>query len=79
MVAQAGGRADRPLVPLGTSPQSIEGRNTQSAMIYVDDVDGRCAHARATGAAIVEEPADHDYGAVDPEGHLWWFTQRLRG
>ena len=89
MVAQAGGRADRPLVPVGTSPQSIEGRNTQSAMIYVDDVDGRCAHARATGASIVDEPADHDYGAdywadrsygaVDPEGHLWWFTQRLRG
>lgn len=89
MVAQAGGRADRPLWPVGASPSGIEGRNTQSAMIYVDDVDAHCSHARAAGATIVDEPADHDYGAdywadrsygaVDPEGHLWWFTQRLRG
>jgi uncharacterized glyoxalase superfamily protein PhnB len=40
------------------------------------------------GAKIVEEPATHDYGegnwtdrsygALDPEGHMWWITQRLR-
>lgn len=23
--------------------------------------------------------ADRSYGALDPEGHLWWITQRLRG
>jgi uncharacterized glyoxalase superfamily protein PhnB len=65
------------------------GGNTQSPMLYVDDVDIHCAQARAHGAKIVDEPAVHDYGddywadrsygAVDPEGHLWWFTQRLRG
>ena len=22
--------------------------------------------------------ADRSYGAVDPDGHHWWFTQRLR-
>jgi uncharacterized glyoxalase superfamily protein PhnB len=22
---------------------------------------------------------DRSYGAIDPEGHHWWFTQRLRG
>jgi uncharacterized glyoxalase superfamily protein PhnB len=22
--------------------------------------------------------ADRSYGAVDPEGHMWWFTQRMR-
>jgi uncharacterized glyoxalase superfamily protein PhnB len=37
---------------------------------------------------IVEEPATHDYGqdywadcsygALDPEGHMWWITQRVR-
>ena len=37
---------------------------------------------------IVDEPKVHDYGAeywadrsygaIDPEGHVWWFTQRLR-
>jgi uncharacterized glyoxalase superfamily protein PhnB len=64
------------------------GGNTQNLMVYVDDVDAHCARARAEGARIVEEPAVHDYGdeywadrsygAVDPEGHLWWFAQRLR-
>ncbi len=70
-----------------TSPHSA-GCNTQNLMVYVDDVDGHCARARAAGAAIVEEPSLHDYGeaywadraygATDPEGHLWWFVQRLR-
>ncbi len=63
--------------------------NTQNLMVYVDDVDAHCVQARAAGARIVAEPEDHDYGegywcdraygAVDPEGHLWWFSQRLRG
>jgi uncharacterized glyoxalase superfamily protein PhnB len=71
------------------SPRSIGGCNTQGLMVYVDDVDAHCAHARTRGAKIVEEVATHDYGddywadksygALDPEGHLWWFTQRLRG
>lgn len=65
------------------------GCNTQNLMVYVDDVDAHCANARAAGASIVAEPQDHDYGAGhwcdraygarDPEGHLWWFVQRLRG
>ncbi len=71
------------------SPASLAGANTQGLMLYVDDVDAHCARARANGATIVEEPSVHDYGeaywadrsygAVDPEGHLWWFSQRLRG
>ena len=70
------------------SPLSLSGANTQGMMIYVDDVDAHCAHARAAGAKIVDEPtvhnygaeywSDRSYGAVDPEGHMWWFTQRLR-
>ena len=69
------------------SPLSA-GCNTQSMMIYVDDADAHCARARAAGAKIVDEPSVHDYGgdywvdrsygAVDPEGHMWWITQRLR-
>ena len=64
------------------------GGNTQCLMLFVDDVDGHCAHARSKGATIVDEPAVHDYGedywadrsygALDPEGHMWWFTARLR-
>lgn len=65
------------------------GCNTQHLMVYVDDVDAHCERARAAGARIVDEPSVHDYGddywadrsygAADPEGHLWWFTQRVRG
>jgi uncharacterized glyoxalase superfamily protein PhnB len=68
--------------PLGT------GCNTQNLMLYVDDVDAHCERARAAGARIVDEPSLHDYGeeywadrsygAADPEGHLWWFSQRVR-
>jgi len=64
------------------------GALTQSLMMFVDDVDAHCEHARKSGARIVDEPSVHDYGeeywtdrsygAVDPEGHMWWFTQRLR-
>lgn len=70
------------------SPRSVGGANTQSVMVFVDDADAHCAHARACGARIVEEPATHDYGAdywadrsygaLDLEGHLWWITQRVR-
>jgi len=69
------------------SPRRARG-NTQGMMVYVDDVDAHCARARAAGAKIVDEPAVHDYGedywadrsygAMDPEGHLWWFAQRVR-
>ena len=65
------------------------GCNTQNLMVYVDDIDGHCEQARQAGARIVAEPelhdygddywADRSYGALDPEGHLWWFSQRIRG
>ncbi len=70
------------------SPQAAGG-NTQSLMVYVDDVDAHCALARSKGAKVVAEPelhdygddywADRSYGCVDPQGHLWWFSQRIRG
>ena len=88
MVGQSGDRPRRPKVPRGASPRSIGGANTQSLMLFVDNVDEHCTRARAAGAIVVEEPAVHDYGAdhwvdrsygaLDPEGHLWWFTERLR-
>ncbi len=69
------------------SPLQAEG-NTQNLMLFVDDVDAHCEIARATGATIAAEPKDYDYGeqywtdrsygAIDPEQHLWWFTQRIR-
>jgi uncharacterized glyoxalase superfamily protein PhnB len=69
------------------SPEALGG-NTQAMMVYIDDVDAHCARVRAAGGRIVTEPADHDYGedywadrsygVVDPGGHTWVFTQRIR-
>lgn len=88
MVAGCGRREGREHHPPGVSPQSIGGGNTQCLMLFVDDAEAHCEHARANGAKIVDEPALHDYGedywadrsygAVDLEGHLWWFTERVR-
>jgi len=70
------------------SPRAIDGSNTQSLMVFVDDVDAHYQHARESGASIVSEPKVSDYGedywsdrgyeAADIEGHRWWFVQRLR-
>ena len=72
----------------GRAPKAIGGMNTQGLFMYVDDVDAHCAQARAAGARVTCELTDNDYGAaywcdrsygcVDPDGHLWWFSQRLR-
>lgn len=79
---------DRRFQTDGLSPLTAKG-NTQSLMVYVDDVDAHCAQARAAGGRIVAEPELHDYGSdywadrsygvLDPQGHLWWFSQRIRG
>jgi uncharacterized glyoxalase superfamily protein PhnB len=70
------------------SPKGLGGANTQSVMVYVDDVEAHCKRARDAGAKVVVEPKTSDYGdeywsdrsyeAVDLEGHHWWFCQRLR-
>jgi uncharacterized glyoxalase superfamily protein PhnB len=70
------------------SPRSVGGANTQSLMIYVDNVEEHCAQARKHGAKITTEPMTTDYGddywsdrcyeAEDPEGHRWWIAERLR-
>jgi uncharacterized glyoxalase superfamily protein PhnB len=81
------GYGGEPGAPL-RSPASVNGANTQSLMVYVDDVEAHCAQARAAGAKISNALADHDYGeeywtdrsygTADPEGHMWWFSQRTR-
>ncbi len=87
MISQETTQSPRPWQNTMRSPKSLGGATTQSIMIFVDDADAHCAHARTRGAIIVEEPktydygADHwtdrSYGARDPEGHLWWIAQRL--
>jgi uncharacterized glyoxalase superfamily protein PhnB len=48
-------------------------------VIHLPDVDVSYAHALASGAEILSEPRDQDYGqreygVRDPEGHLWWIA-----
>ncbi len=85
MVGQAG-LAHKP--SFRKSPSSTGGANTQNMMVFVDDADAHCEHARTNGATIVKEPTTTDYGeewwtdrgyeCEDLEGHHWWFYQRLR-
>ncbi len=77
-----------PARPWCTSPRALAGASTQALCVFVDDADAHCERARAAGAKITEEPATQDYGddywadrtysAEDPEGHHWYFMQRLR-
>jgi uncharacterized glyoxalase superfamily protein PhnB len=89
MVSTAGEHPSKtePWRKLQLSPKTAGG-HTQAVCIFVDDADAHCAQARASGADIVREPrtddygddywSDRSYGAIDPEGHLWWFMQRIR-
>ena len=71
------------------SPASLGGANTQNLCVQVEDCDAHYARARAAGARIYHEPqvtdygaeywSDKGYGALDLEGHRWYFAQRLRG
>ena len=86
MVGQAGLTKERPFCK---SPRGVDGTNTQALSVFVDDVEAHCEQARQSGAVIAAEPRTEDYGedywadrsyeAIDPEGHHWWFMQRVRG
>jgi uncharacterized glyoxalase superfamily protein PhnB len=50
--------------------------------VFVDDVDAHYERTKAAGADIERPPEDQeygvrDYGVRDPEGHRFWFSQRL--
>ena len=78
----------KPSTPWRKSPKAVDGANTQSLMLYVDDAQAHHDHAKAQGAKIVTEPKVTDYGedywadkgyeAEDLDGHHWWFMERLR-
>lgn len=88
MVGGTGAANPHPERPFPASPMAIGDRNTQTLCIHVEDADAHCERARKAGARIDMEPLTSDYGedywsdrsylAVDPEGHRWWFMQRLR-
>jgi len=70
--------------PVHKSPKSIEGFNTQTIHVHLnEDVDAHCERARQAGAVIQMEPTtqfygDRTYRAVDPEGHIWSFGQTVK-
>jgi uncharacterized glyoxalase superfamily protein PhnB len=79
---------EKPHFAYRRAPSQLGGVNTQNMMVFVDDVEAHCAHARTAGAKIVSEPTTSDYGeeywtdrtyeCEDLGGHHWWFVQRLR-
>jgi uncharacterized glyoxalase superfamily protein PhnB len=63
---------------LQKTPRAAGGIGTQSPYIIIDDVDAHYQNAVSSGAEIVMEPEDQDYGGRsyscrDPEGHIWNF------
>ncbi|MFN7987875.1 MAG: VOC family protein [Thermoanaerobaculia bacterium] len=86
MVGDVAGREEK--YPYRRSPSQVGGINTQSLVVYVDDVEAHHARAVAAGAKVCAELATVDYGeeywsdrgyeCEDPGGHHWWFLQRLR-
>jgi uncharacterized glyoxalase superfamily protein PhnB len=69
------------------SPRTLGGV-THGLAFYIDDVDAHHTRAVDAGATIIrplstndygpEYWTDRTYGALDLEGHLWWFIQRMR-
>jgi len=78
---------DKPYNASFVSPRQVGGKNTQALCFFVDDADQHCERAKKAGAVIGMDPETHDYGddywvdrtyqATDPEGHTWWFMQRV--
>lgn len=59
------------------------GHVTQNLYVDVADADKHYARAVAAGATIIEEPLDtpyghRRYGALDLEGHRWYFAHELK-
>lgn len=57
-------------------PDELGNLNTQTCYLVVNDADAVYRRARETGALIVLDIQDEDYGGRgftcrDPEGHLW--------
>ena len=88
LVMVGGTRGKEPWQTHNQSPKSVGGATTMALAFFVDDVDAHHARAVAAGATIVRDPitndygpeywTDRSYGARDPEGHLYWFMQRVR-
>jgi uncharacterized glyoxalase superfamily protein PhnB len=89
LVTVAGVNGGEPWQKAYRSPRALGGCVTQALAFHIDAVDQHFDRAVAAGAKVVRAPqtndygddywADRSYGVLDPEGHLWWFMQRMRG
>src|SRR5262249_30606579 len=65
------------------APSSLGGANTQTITVHLEDgIDKHCERARAAGGKVIQELADQFHGdrtyrVMDPEGHVWVFSQKL--
>jgi uncharacterized glyoxalase superfamily protein PhnB len=77
-----GGRVYVGQPPEGFRNPASVGR-TSLVFVLLDGVDAHYERALAEGAEIVEEPTNvtaaghRRYGCRDPQGHEWFFAQRL--
>ena len=70
--------------PVHGRPQRPATGHRIELCVYVDDVDEAVEAARATGAAVVLEPADQPWGEriaylADPDGNLVMLTAEASG
>ena len=80
------GKVQHAVLRLGTGMIMVgsEREDSVNGGIYIalDEIDGHCDRARASGAEIVHKPFDTDYGsrdyiARDLEGNVWSFGTYL--
>jgi len=65
-----------------TSPAKLN-VSTQSLMVFIEDIDEHYRHTSSSGARIVEQLFDTEYGerqysVQDIEGHIWMFSKHIR-
>ncbi len=78
MVMLGSARADNEFGRLNSSPAELNGQNTASIYMVVEDADAHYQRALEGGAEIVLDIKGEDYGGrgytcKDLEGHLWSF------
>jgi uncharacterized glyoxalase superfamily protein PhnB len=66
--------------PPGFKNPAHSGHVSVGIYVHVDDVDAHYERAVEAGAEAQESPTDQpygvrSYGALDLEGHQWWFAQ----
>ncbi len=75
VVAKLGGHAD-------AAPATLQSPGAHSVMLRVTGIDLLFGRAKAAGARVLAEPADHMYGErqcsfLDPWGHPWTLSETI--